>query len=651
MRRMRMLKSTIILITLFFLSCATHGILKDEKGSDEELNQLLLNLPSSDSFPDANVIYVLDESSIEVSEDGSSKRIDHTVVKILKESGKEFADVEIGFDSRTETARILYARTITPEGKVIPLNENVVKVVTPYSDYPSYGHYKELTFTMPGVTVGSVIDYRVLVKEKTPPIEREFSSGQTFQWYSPILLSRYRVSMPNNMELKYHILNPLKDVSNEPTILSEGNRKVYLWEYENLPQLLEEDYMPPSREVAFGVLVTTMDSWDDFFSWWKEKIKGKTEPDQAIREKVADLTKGLSNPEEKVEALFDYVKREIRYVSIGFGKTGYEPEPAPEVFKNKYGDCKDKSTLLISMLKVAGIPAHYVIIPTHSMRQLIKEFPYPFQFNHCIVAVEKDGRYHFIDPVYEYFPVGYLPKSDQNRDVVIYNDNQPLFTRTNLGVPEDNTDYEHQKIVIGKEGSIEGQVTSFGTGPEDASSRWTFGDSTPTRIREAVEKALSERFPGSKLLELAYSEPWNFKEPFKVDMKYRAPQYSTKAADLLIFQIPGIRPSCDAAGTQKRRYPVVFKTTSLEKREIEFNVPEGFEVYSLPGTTHLNNQYFEFNLNCRTEGNIIVYDSEFRTKATTISPEEYHAYYTSCETLGTDFSDEVVFRKKNQNRD
>ena len=124
---------------------------------------------------------------------------------------------------------------------------------------------------------------------------------------------------------------------------------------------------------------------------------------------------------------------EIRYVFIDLGKSGYEPENAKKVFENKYGDCKDKSTLLISMLRVAGIPAYYVLIPTSSVGNLIKDFPYPFQFNHCIVVYKNEGKYHFLDPVAENYRFNYLPGSDQERDVLIFDNKKIVFDENSLG--------------------------------------------------------------------------------------------------------------------------------------------------------------------------------------------------------------------------
>jgi len=187
------LKLIILLIFLFLVLSCTFSHLKHEVAIDDEVTQLIRNVPSAESYPDAGIIYILDEGVVEVLEDGRCKETFHMVLKILKDRGKDHGDIEIGYNSRTETVSIIYARTITPEGKIIPLNENAVKVVTPYSSYPSYSDYNDLTFSMPGVNVGSIIDYKVL-KEKKPEIEEKFSDGFYFQAYNPTYLCRLRLS-------------------------------------------------------------------------------------------------------------------------------------------------------------------------------------------------------------------------------------------------------------------------------------------------------------------------------------------------------------------------------------------------------------------------------------------------------------------------
>jgi len=633
-------------LPLFLSSSCTFSHLKLVEPSEDEVTQFLCSAPSIESYPDAGIINILNEKIEEVFENGRSKETFHTVFKIINERGKDYADIEIGYNSHTETASILYARTMTPEGKIIPLKKNAVKIITPFEKYPSYNDYKKLTFSMPGAVTGSIIDYMVVREEKKPTIEGKFSSHYYFQEFSPTLTSRYKVIIPKGINLKYFFLNPPKDVQLSPKIIPEEGKEIYIWEYKNIPQIIREDSMPPFDEVAFSIMVTNMGSWEEFSHWWRKNIEGKTAPNRAIKEKVAELTKNLSTFEEKLEAIFDYVKREIRYVSIDLGKSGYEPAPAPEVFENKYGDCKDKSTLLISMLKAAGINAHYVLIPTNDMGNLVKDFPYPFQFNHCIASVEREGGYHFIDPVAENYQIDYLPSSDQNRDVLIFKDQKIIFAKTPLAKPEENASSSHQKIMIETDGSIKVEFEDSLSGDKEASFRQFFIDYSPTEIKEALEKRVDKISPGAKLVEYTHSDPLNFKEKFVLNIKYYAQDYCKKAGDILIFQVPEIEQSCGVTAKKERRYPIVFWTHSYSKEEVEFNIPVGYEVYFLPEPVEVINQYFEFRSNYRRDGDRIFYRGEFINKAINIAPEDYPFYYKFCQVVGKSSKREVLFRKK-----
>jgi transglutaminase-like putative cysteine protease len=486
-----------------------------------------------------------------------------------------------------------------------------------------------------------------VIEKKEPEIKEEFSSRFYFQGHDPTYLCRYKVITPRDVDLKYLVLNPLQGIQLSPKMIFAGDKKTYLWEYKNIPQFIKEKSMRPVGEVAFQILVTTMDSWEQFSNWWGKKVAGKTEPDESIKKKVAELTQNLSISREKVEAIFDYVKREIRYVSIGLGKSGYEPENAKKVLENKYGDCKDKSTLLISMLRVAGIPAYYVLIPTNSIGNLIVDFPYPFQFNHCVVGVENAGAYHFIDPVAENYRFDYLPGSDQNRNVLIFNDKKITFDKTPLAKPEENAYYSQSQIKIGSDGSIECEVKNFGFGGREASFRSFFSDNRPTAIKESLEERIDEVFSGAKLLTYTHSDPLNFKERFELNFKYKAQDYCKKAGDIIIFDVPEVREGCPATGKKDRRYPIVIWNNSYNKDEVEFNVPEGYEIYHLPEPIEIINQYFEFRSSYRREGNKIFYRGEIIRKAVMINLEEFVSYQRNCQGMEKSFNRSVLFRKKN----
>ncbi len=644
--RIPVLKLTLILFSLFLTLSCTFSHLKYEASIDDEVTQLIRSVPEAESYPDAGIIYILDEDIVEVSEDGRYKEIIHVVYKILRDRGKDKGDIGIGYNSRTETASIVYAKTVTPEGNIIPINENAVKVVTPYSSYPSYSDYKELTFSMAGVTVGSIIDYKIVKEKQKPEIEGKFSTGVYFQAYDPTYLCRYKIITPKNMDLRYRLLNPLPDAQLSPNIVQQGNKKIYLWEYKNIPQIFREKSMPPTQEVAFRILVTTMNSWEEFSSWWRKQIEGKTEPDEGIKRKVAELTEGLSSSQEKIEAIFDYVKSEIRYVSIDLGKSGYQPDNARKVFENKYGDCKDKSTLLISMLRLAGISAYYALIPTNSMGNLIKDFPYPFQFNHCIVSTENTDTYNFVDPVAKTHRFDYLPSADQNRDVLIFNEKLNLFVKTPLAVAEENAYYNQSQIRIGLDGSIQCESKNYGFGGQEAALRAFFVKSRPTQVKESFEERVDEIFSGAKLLSYNHSNPMDFKERFEVTFKYDAQDYCKKAGDILIFDVPEIWKSCPATSKGDRKYPVVVWDNSYTKDDVEFNIPDGYEVYYLPEPIEIRNEYFEFRSSYRQEYHKIFYQEELIRKALKIASEEYDSYQRYCQGMEKSFNRSILFKKK-----
>jgi hypothetical protein len=634
------------LLILSILTSCTIDLLATKRGLDPEVSKLLQTIPPTASYPDAEIITLLDEAIEEIFSDGRCNSTAHMVFQIVSERGKHYANCEIGYNSRTETISLVYARTITPEGKIIPLKKNAIKVVTPYSEFPNYSNYKQLTFSMPAVGLGCIIDYKYVIAQRGPTIKGRFVNRYFFQWYNPILTSRYKIIAPEDVDLKYLLVNPLKDIHQSPTVIRQGRKKIYLWEYRDIPQILDEDYMPPIEEVAFNILVSTMDSWEDFFGWWRQKIRGKTEPDDMIRQKAAELTRDLSSTRDKIGAIFDYVKRGIRYVSVDLGKSGYEPEAAPEVFENKYGDCKDQSTLLISMLKAAGIPSHYVLIPTHDIGNLIKDFPYPFQFDHCIVAAEEGEGYQFLDPTAEYHDFHYLPDEDQNRGVLIFKDHETIFGKTPLAESESNAYFSQQFIEIKADRAIEIVRENLSSGSKEAFLRSFYAALSPTEIKEAIEGLVSNISPGANLIEYHHADPLDFQTAFTEYAKAHVPDYCKKVGeDILMFRVP-IAKACSGTDKEERRYPLVRKAHSYRRDEAVFNIPEGYEVYYLPEPVEIKNPYFEYRSSYRREGGKVFYEADFIQKAGQILPEKYTDYRTSCHLMEKSCERYVLFREK-----
>jgi len=401
--------------------------------------------------------------------------------------------------------------------------------------------------------------------------------------------------------------------------------------------------VPPEGEFVFNVLMTTNRNWEQFFTWWQGLIEGKTEADEAIRAKVAELTAGLFNQREKMEALFDFVKREIRYVSLDLGKSGYEPTAAHEVYENKYGDCKDKSTLLISMLGAAGIAAYHVLIPTHHAEALIRDIPFPFQFNHCIVAIEQAGGYLFLEPTNEQCTFGYLPSYDQDRDVVIFKDHAGLFARTSVEEPRASGTFSRQAIRIGGDGSMKVSVKDTYAGDIESGQRWWYLNESPTQIKEWFEEEVDRISAGARLIEYSHADPLDYTKRFYEHYTYAAPDHCQHGGDILTFRIPHIGSNCYDSGKEERRYPLAIWRRAYRNRQVRITGPEGYEVYALPDPVAIQCPYFEFRSRYRHGDGEVTYTQEYIQKATRVLPEEYPEYRRFCKQMEKASEKQTIF--------
>ena len=154
------------------------------------------------------------------------------------------------------------------------------------------------------------------------------------------------------------------------------------------------------------VQISTFQSWDEIGAWYNKLQSERVQPSAEVRAKSAELTKGAKNDDAKVQAIYGYVSTQIRYIGVAFGVGRYQPHSASEVLVNQYGDCKDKHTLMASLLYAVGIKAYPALI--NSTHTLDPDVPSPAQFDRVITAVPQGTGFVWIDTTTEVAPYGYL---------------------------------------------------------------------------------------------------------------------------------------------------------------------------------------------------------------------------------------------------
>jgi len=356
------------------------------------------------------------------------------------------------------------------------------------------------------------------------------------------------------------------------------------------------------------------------------------------------IRKSLNTPTSGLNIHFQ-IKPEITN-GTAQGNIASDLNTAEEVFDNKYGDCKDKATLLLAMYKAAGIPAWYALIGTRDMGKLEEDIPMS-QFNHAIVLAEVDGKMVWLDPTAEVASFGEVPGDDQEKLALVFFPDEARFLKVPLKAPEENALRTNMLININPDASIDVRMEMQTSGATDMDMR-SFKYIKPARRKQIVENWINSIAPGAKLKEYSFSDLEDLNIPVRLNVAFSAPDYLKRAGDVWLFTIPGIQMEAGLVGKEKRNYPITFSTTSLSIDRAEIHLPAQFEAQFIPEGTHLQLPYISFKSSYEAVGGTIFYEGILRRNNTKIEISQYPQYKDFMERVSRKSQEQIVIKLKKQ---
>ena len=468
-----------------------------------EIQKLIASAPSAEDFPEAGSVVLYVQENTVILENNTLESTEHCLVKILNERGKHLGEIEIGYDSTYEKVEIEFARTITPSGDVVSVGSKHIRDVSRYLNFPLYSNARAKIISMPEVAVGAFLEYKIKVTQNKMVADDQFQASYLLQGDSPIAHAEYHLKMPKGRKLHQAILNidfaKNKEILN-PVITQDQGQTHYSWVFDNIEQILPEPQMPPITEITPVILLSTFDSWQALHDWWWPLAKDKIQINDAMREKIAELTQGAATLKEKAKAIYSFCARDIRYVGVEYGQAGYEPHLATEIFANKYGDCKDQSILLISMLRAVGVKAYPVLIGTKNVPKLQRDFP-TMLFNHCIVMAQIDGEDLFLDPTGETVLFGDLPQGDQDRLVFVCFEKEAKLMQTPKYPAAHNQVVKKTTLTLASSKEVLGRREIRAAGVFDQGQRSWLRYTMPSLVQETLRQRIQEMVPEGRLID------------------------------------------------------------------------------------------------------------------------------------------------------
>jgi tetratricopeptide (TPR) repeat protein len=459
-------------------------------------------------------------STARFESDGTGEQNLTVQIRIQSDAGvQQFGELVFGFNSANEQMDIRYVRIRKADGTLVAAKPDAVKEMTPSvaRDAPIYTDYKEKHITVPGLAAGETLEYEIVTRLVSALAPNEFWFDHNFLDDSIVLDERLEIILPASRQIKLESSHFPFEKTEEP------GRTVYLWKHANLKRLSDNEKSKEKAEQAAAkspdVQFTTFASWGEVAEWYKKLEVGRTEPTPEIRAKTQTLIQGRTTNLDKMQALYDYVSRNVRYVSLSFGLGRYQPHSAGEVFSNQYGDCKDKHTLLAAMLEAAGISSDAVLIPFS--RKLDTSLPSPSQFDHVITAVPQGNELIWMDSTAEVAPFRLLTSPLRDKFALLV---PPDGAGKIVKTPADPPFLSSQRV------EIDGQVDDLGKltahlhyvmrGDTEFILRSAFRKTPQPQWKDLGQTILTLDGLRGEVTDVTPGDPSETKNPFELDINY-----------------------------------------------------------------------------------------------------------------------------------
>ncbi|MFA5063312.1 MAG: DUF3857 domain-containing protein [Candidatus Omnitrophota bacterium] len=614
---------------------------------DPEISRIIVCSPQQNSYPQAAALILWADEEIEVTKDNTGVSRLHYLIKILNERGKEnLAEAQIEYDSTFEKVELEYARTIKPDGKLVNVGSRHIRDVSKYLNFPLYSNNRVFIISFPEVAIGSCLEYKLKIKRSELINKKDFVLNYPLQSEEPIISADFSFILPKEKKLKIKVINEEYNDFKAvliPFVEERGDSLIYRWKFKDIPQIIPEPNMPPDVEINPMILLSTFQSWDEVYDWWWNLAKNKIQADPAIKQKVKALIRKKHSDGEKARSIYNFCAQNIRYVAVEYGQAGYEPHSASEIFKNKYGDCKDQAILLVTMFKEAGLDAYPVLISTDKSIDLNPDLPATL-FNHCIVALEINGKTIFLDPTAQTCSFADLPQQDQLRKVLVFSPDGYKILDTPLFPPEHNLARQDLSITVNENEGVTADKKNLTRGLYDQIQRYWLLYTQPELIQDVLNNAAQEVSIGAKVDKYKIDNLSDLNKPVVLSYSFSGNEFFIVSGALRILpQLASVNTSL--VSKLKRKYPIDLALLDTKEEFFEINLPGGFIIKNMPENLNEDSPWLRVEVEYGYKDNKVFSRQQTETKKRIISQNEYPSFKVFLEKIARELKQRIILEK------
>lgn len=441
--------------------------------------------------------------------------------------------------------------------------------------------------------------------------------------------------------------------------ITKGKTTQYSWELKNEMAIEQEPLQPPFKELvpmiylgasdfSLGNYIGDMRSWLGLGKLNIDLNKGRDELPESVKQEVHKIVDGMSNQEEKVKKLYQYLQSNTRYISVQLGIGGWQPFDAKYVAANKYGDCKALSNFMVSILKEAGIKAHYVVATAgEGEKGLSEDFPVPSYFNHVITCVPNGKDTIWLECTSQTDPAGYMGSFTGNRKVLLIGDDGGHVVQTPVYTALDNLQVRKTIAIVKSDGSMTADVFTHSTGEQQEFQHRLIHYYSKENREKYLNTALN--LSTYEIDQSKYTETPGRIPVIEEYLHIQSPTYATQSGKRLFISPNFVNQSKTRLSTDSvRKYPICFLSAFQDIDTIQIKVPENYQFESVPKAVSMHNQFGDFEMSFKVIDNRIeVIRTQTRNRSN-FPATDYSELVTYFDKIYKADHSNIVFVKKSE---
>ena len=575
---------------------------------------------------DYGYYYILDQKNVVVYPGGATEEYCTVLIKITNEKGVDsYKQSSIGYNSSSQNLLIEKAEVMKKGMSKLEGERNG----------------NEIVFT--NLEVGDVVVFQYRIQHFSyGRFAKDFWDRYYFggQIYSSV--TRYNLMLPASQKLDHKFLH----ANLEPKMKDVEGFRQYTWEMVGAEPLANESLMPVLSDIGAVLHVSTVPSWNEIAGWYSDVCNNNAEQDFeiiALYNKLFPDPKKAMTQYQKAKTIYEYIEANIRYSSVSFRQSGLVPQRASTTLITRLGDCKDLSSLFVTLAGMAGIKAQMVLVNTRNNGQ--KEVMLPsMEFNHCIAKANLDNKDYYLELTDNYLPFGSL-SNNLNGAAILEIPLKSANTQASLSYLKSSTrtrDIVKCNMEIKPEESdLNVQVKMVKQGNLSSGTRNSYHNLDKEKQIQEMESAVAKNYKNNvKVTDVTFSNLDKLYDSVNYAYSYKVKNEVAEIGTMKTFKVmyPNVVATLDNFSSDTRKYPIEYWSyEDADQYETTVNVliPAGYKFVEMPASETLSfgDMKFSIQYTLKAPGKLQILRKFSNTRQQQIAPEDYVAFKAFFEKI------------------